>query len=147
MGSSAASVLVVDDEVSIRETTAALLEDDYDVTQCASAELALNYLSGRRVDVICTDFRMTGMNGIELLLEAQKIHAGISGILVTAYADYPAYQSELRKVPCLILLKPYEESKLYDLVARAVQLSRMKRGASTAVAEAGRIDSSARNKV
>jgi len=144
MNSSAASVLVVDDEPSIRITTAALLEEDYEVTQCESAEAALASLRSRRVDVVCTDFRMAHMNGVALLLEAQKLHPGISGVLVTAYADYPAYQAELRKVPCLILLKPYEASKLYELVARAAQLSRMKRIAGAAVAEAGRIDSGAR---
>src|SRR4051794_40340121 len=113
MGMPVTSVLVVDDEASIRETTAALLEDDYEVEQCASAEEALRLLQVRRFDVICTDFRMLAMNGVELLLEAQKLDAGISGILVTAYADYPEHQARLRSVPCLVLLKPYEASKLY----------------------------------
>jgi DNA-binding NtrC family response regulator len=121
-----ASVLLVDDEPSIRLTTRALLEDDYDVMEAASGREALRLLSIRRFDVICTDYRMPGMSGVELLREVQRLHPAVSGIIVTAYADYPEYQASFREVPCLVLLKPYEPTRLCELVAHSARLARTK---------------------
>jgi DNA-binding NtrC family response regulator len=126
MSASFARVLLVDDEPSIRLTTRALLEDDYYVREAASGREALRLLNERRFDVICTDYRMPGMTGVELLREAQKLHPAASGIIVTAYADYPEYQDTFREVPCLVLLKPYEPARLCDLVARSAKLAKMK---------------------
>jgi two-component system response regulator HupR/HoxA len=121
-----ASVLVVDDEPSIRLTTRALLEDDYHVDEAANGREALRFLKSRRYDVICTDYRMPGMTGVELLREAQRLHPAASGIIITAYADYPEYQASFSEIPCLVLLKPYEPARLCDLVARSARLAKMK---------------------
>jgi two-component system response regulator HupR/HoxA len=126
MSASFARVLLVDDELSIRLTTRALLEDDYYVREAASGKEALRVLNERRFDVICTDYRMPGMTGVELLREAQKLHPAASGIIVTAYADYPEYQDSFREIPCLVLLKPYEPARLSELVARSAKLAKMK---------------------
>jgi DNA-binding NtrC family response regulator len=123
---SRASVLVVDDEPSIRLTTKALLEDDYNVVDAANGREALRQLNERRFDVVCTDFRMPGMTGVELLREAQRLHPAASGIVITAYADYPEYQATFREVPCLVLLKPYEPDRLCEMVARSARLARAK---------------------
>ncbi|MFT3924199.1 MAG: response regulator [Myxococcales bacterium] len=139
MSSSAVSVLVVDDEPAIRDTTAALLEDDYVVEQSANAREALKLLGSRRFDVICTDYRMPGMTGVDLLRAAQRMYPGITGIVVTAYADYPEHQSSFREVPCLVLLKPYEPQQLHSMVARSAKLSRMKQVSHEAAVESQRL--------
>jgi DNA-binding NtrC family response regulator len=120
------SVLLVDDEASIRLTTRALLEDECHVAEACDGRDALRQLNARRFDVICTDYRMPGMNGVQLLREAQRMHPALCGIIVTAYADYPEYQDSFREVPCLVLLKPYEPTQLCDLVARSARLARTK---------------------
>jgi DNA-binding NtrC family response regulator len=123
MSAHSASVLVVDDEPSIRLTTRALLEEDYYVVDASSGREALRQLSSRRFDVICTDYRMPGMTGVQLLREAQRLHPTASGIIITAYADYPEYQASFREVPCLVLLKPYEPPRLCEMVARSARLA------------------------
>lgn len=140
------SVLVVDDEPAIRDTTVALLEDDYQVAQSANAREALKVLGSRRFDVICTDYRMPGMTGVELLREAQRLHPGITGIVVTAYADYPEHQANFREVPCLVLLKPYEPDQLCLLVARSAKLSKMKQITREAAVDSQRLASRVQNK-
>jgi DNA-binding NtrC family response regulator len=137
-----AAVLVVDDESSIRDTTVALLEDDYEVAEAANGRDALKLLNTRRFDVICTDYRMPGMTGIELLRQAQKLQPAASGIIITAYADYPEYQSTLREVPCLVVLKPYEPQALCELVARAARLSKMKQTSQDVNEQTGRLAAS-----
>jgi two-component system response regulator HupR/HoxA len=141
MSASSVSVLVVDDEAAIRETTAALLEDDYQVALSANGREALKLLGSRRFDVICTDYRMPGMTGVELLREAQRLYPGITGVVVTAYADYPEHQANFREVPCLVLLKPYEPDQLCSMVARSAKLSKMKQVTREASAESQRLAS------
>lgn len=131
------AVLVVDDESSIRDTTVALLEDAYDVAEASNGRDALKLLQTRRFDVICTDYRMPGMTGVELLKQAQRLQPASSGIIVTAYADYPEYQATLREVPCLVVLKPYEPQALCELVARAARLAKMKHNSQEASAKTG----------
>jgi len=87
MSSDKARILVVDDEYAIRETTAALLEDEYEVVRCPNGEVALRELRARAFDVVCTDFRMPGITGAELIRAAKEQYPGIAGLIVTAYAD------------------------------------------------------------
>ena len=144
MSSDKARILVVDDEYAIRETTAALLEDEYEVVQCPNGEVALRELRARAFDVVCTDFRMPGITGAELIRAAKEEHPGIAGLIVTAYADYPSFQPMLHSVACLVLLKPYEAEKLLEMVARSVRLARTKQLTSAALAEAARASASDR---
>ncbi len=59
-------VLLVEDDVMLRETLAILLADQFVVQSCASGQQALELLRTQRFHVVCTDFHMPGMNGLEL---------------------------------------------------------------------------------
>src|SRR5437762_2438151 len=81
-------VLVVDDEADVREAMASLFEtfiDNVQVRQAASGGEGLRALRSGPVDVIVSDFKMPGMNGVEFLLEAGKLSPGTAQILVTAF--------------------------------------------------------------
>ena len=58
------SVLIVDDEKHTREGLRQALEDDYDVSIAASADEAFNLMGADVFDVIVTDLRMPGKNGL-----------------------------------------------------------------------------------
>jgi CheY-like chemotaxis protein len=60
-------ILLVDDDQDLLETTAALLEDDFDVLTAASGEQALETLARASVAVVCADYKMPGMTGLDLL--------------------------------------------------------------------------------
>ncbi len=64
----ARSILVVDDDIRIRNSlSGALSSDDITVSAVSSAEEALRVLAESRVHVVLTDLKMPGMNGIDLL--------------------------------------------------------------------------------
>jgi DNA-binding NtrC family response regulator len=83
-------ILVVDDEEDIRESLKALFEtclDDVDVSVAASGAAGLEALGRERIDLIVTDYKMPGMNGLEFLSRAAKQGPSIPRILVTAFPD------------------------------------------------------------
>lgn len=121
-----AHVLLVDDEESMRVTALALLEDRFDVEAVRSGEEALVWLRRHEVDVVCADFRMPGMNGLELLAEVMQRYAHVSGVLVTGHRDFLGARV-VDRLSYSVLLKPYAAEELVERVERAVQLTEIKR--------------------
>lgn len=63
-----------------------LQNDSCETVSCGSGERAVKKLKEEFFGVLVTDFQMRGMDGLELIKEARKIHPGISTILVTGLA-------------------------------------------------------------
>lgn len=84
------TILLVDDEEDIRESLKALFEaclDAVEVYTASGGQAALDLLEVQPVDVIITDYKMPGMNGLEFLSLVQKKHPTVPRILVTAFPD------------------------------------------------------------
>jgi signal transduction histidine kinase/ActR/RegA family two-component response regulator len=86
-------VLLVDDEAMVRATLAAALEDfGYTVLVAADGTEALDRLvsSEGRVDVLVTDLSMPGIDGLEVIRQAQRHRPGLPAVLLTGYAGHGA---------------------------------------------------------
>ena len=84
--SSKGRVIVIDDEVNAAAALETLLkEDGYEVTRAHDARTGLQLLEKEEPDVVLTDLRMPGMDGIELLTRIKQIRPEIMVILMTAY--------------------------------------------------------------
>ncbi|HEX2021966.1 MAG TPA: response regulator [Candidatus Thermoplasmatota archaeon] len=84
------TILLVDDEEDIRESLQQLIEaslEGVDVVVAASGQEALDVVEGRSVDLIVSDYKMPGMNGLELLSRIGRTRPHIPRILVTAFPD------------------------------------------------------------
>lgn len=81
------TILVCDDESSIREAFTLVLQDDYRVLTVATGEAALKKITNDKVDLIFLDIRMPGMDGIETLAKLKGIDANIPVVMVTAVND------------------------------------------------------------
>lgn len=84
------TVLIVDDEEDIRDSLQALFEtclEDVAVVTAASGQAALDVLEREPIDLIISDYKMPGMNGLEFLGRAIKTRPTIPRILVTAFPD------------------------------------------------------------
>jgi len=67
------AILVVDDEISIREIFEETFHDtDYELRSAENADQALDILNGKDIDVIFLDLKLFGMNGIELCRQIRK---------------------------------------------------------------------------
>jgi DNA-binding NtrC family response regulator len=82
-----ANILIVDDELLIRETLAEYLsQEGFTVTACADGEAALACATERRFDVALCDVQLPGIDGMELLERLLKISPQTFVLLITAYA-------------------------------------------------------------
>lgn len=106
-------VLVVDDDRRCVDTIAGVLWGDVDVVTATSADRALMHLSQERFHVICTDFKMPGMNGIELLREVTRREESIGCVLITGSDEH--FSSE-EGSPFHVLMKPFVPERLIGLV-------------------------------
>src|SRR3569623_775003 len=88
-----AKILVADDEQNLRRVLAALLRrDGHEVVQAANGLEAIDRLSD--VDVVITDLRMPGADGMEVLRTANKNHPHVPVIMITAYGSVGAGSSD-----------------------------------------------------
>lgn len=121
-------VLVVDDDESVLASTAAVLSMDVDVVTAASAEQALRLLRAETFDVVCTDFKMSGMDGVELLQRVSELPYAVGCLLITGNDGYFRAESQSQHY---VLLKPYEPERLIRLVLQLARIARMKRSMSS----------------
>jgi DNA-binding NtrC family response regulator len=114
------SILVVDDEKSQREILELILSDEgYNVTTASSGEAALKFARERRFDLVLTDLKMTGMDGIELLQQLLAYDSSIIVILLTAHGSIDSAKEALRRGAFDYLQKPYDRDTLLETVNRA----------------------------
>jgi len=114
------TVLVVDDDELVRQTTAHMLEQlGYRVLQAGSGAAALELLSSRRkIDLLIVDFAMPGMNGVELARLAAAKRPQLPILMATGFADHSAIQHLAAEQ---VLTKPFSEAELAQRVRRALE--------------------------
>jgi DNA-binding NtrC family response regulator len=122
-------VLVVDDEPPVLITTAAILEDDYDVETAENARKALAALTRAPFDVVCTDLNMPGIDGFQLLRRVQEMPGHIGAVLITGYREYAVKVGE-DHAPWFLVVKPFNPAYLLEVVARSWQATVLRRSAS-----------------
>ena len=117
------SILVVDDEPDIREAVRDVLESSVDgatVHVSESGRAALDWLAGHHVDLIVTDYKMPGMNGVQLLDAAEDVMPGVRHILVTAFDRELVKDLGGRASNERIVQKPLDAERLIKEVERAL---------------------------
>ena len=130
------NVLIVDDELPVLVTAAAILSEDFRVLTASDATKALALMEKNTIDVLATDFNMPGRNGVQLLREATVKQPHLSGLLITGHAEYLEKRDKCdAKGLYYLLIKPYVPKQLVDVVHRAAESSRLKRTLSTLSSE------------
>jgi len=103
----AASILVVDDELLIRETLVEYLsQEGFTVVACSSGEEALEQAEGRRFDIALCDVHLPGLDGLELLDRLQRISPETFVLLITAYATVESAVEAFQRGAHDYLMKP-----------------------------------------
>ena len=120
----AQTILVVDDEVSIRQMVARVLRhDNHTVVVAESGDAAIILLANQAFDIVISDLGMPGMNGWDLLAQARALHPPIVTVLMTGWGfEFENDAGQSRGVD-LVLPKPFEvqalRNAITDLVTRS----------------------------
>ncbi|OQY48780.1 MAG: hypothetical protein B6240_04345 [Desulfobacteraceae bacterium 4572_87] len=115
-------VLVVDDEISFCRHIQAILEGEgYDVDTAHEAKGAIGLLNSHSYDILLTDMRMPGIQGIELIKLVLKLDLDISCIIMTAYGTISSAVNAIKEGASDYLEKPFEPETLLMIVARIVR--------------------------
>jgi DNA-binding response OmpR family regulator len=115
------TVLVVDDEVGVRESLRVILGRDYRVLTADGGEAALEILRREKISVVTLDLRMPGLGGIETLLEIRGLSPDVGVVLVTAYGTETEAMRALRLDASDLVTKPFDALRVLDTVRRAVE--------------------------
>jgi two-component system response regulator GlrR len=126
-----ASLLLVDDDPDLLRLLAIRLKANaYDVTAVDSGPRALAAMAASRPDLVLTDLRMEGMDGMGLFREIQASYPGIPVIILTAHGTIPEAVAAVKHGIFGYLTKPYDAPELLQQIERALTLHRGATGAT-----------------
>src|SRR5215472_7543948 len=121
------TILIVDDEKHTRDGLRRLLENDYDVYVAGDIASALNVLEREQVDLLLTDLRLGGEDGMHLIERALKMPQPPICIMMTAYGSVDTAVEAMKRGAYDFVTKPLNLDKVEMLIARAVRDSKLER--------------------
>ncbi|HOD65108.1 MAG TPA: GAF domain-containing protein [candidate division Zixibacteria bacterium] len=125
MGNTGERIIIIDDEKRMCDSLYALLTGDgYEVETFQRSPEAAEAIRTRKVDLVISDIKMPGMDGIELLRRVKEVDDGIPVILMTGYGSLDTAIQAVGAGAYDYLLKPVEFSYLELAVNRALEKRR-----------------------
>ena len=122
----AEKILIVDDDELICTTLSIkLTQDGYSVSTADSGESALKILMKESFDIILSDLRMMGMDGIDVLKQAKTLQPEAEVIILTGHASLESAIEALRLDAYDYFLKPINDSKLKMVIKRCLEKKRL----------------------
>src|SRR5881296_1705977 len=115
------TILVVDDEKHTRDGLRQLLENDYDVYVAEDSAGAMSVLERETVELLLTDLRLGGEDGMQLIDRALKMSQPPICIMMTAYGSVDVAVEAMKRGAYDFVTKPLNLDKVEMLIARAVQ--------------------------
>jgi DNA-binding NtrC family response regulator len=116
---SGAKILIVDDELIVRESLGGWLErDGHTVDKAASGEEALEKCEKTRYDILLLDIKMEGMSGLEVLKRVKENDPDVSVVMITAYGSIPSAIEAMKSGAYEYLLKPFDPDELMVLIEK-----------------------------
>lgn len=124
-------ILLVDDERTLRESCASVLQmDGFAVTLAGRGEEALDLLKNRKFDIVLVDLYMSQVSGLELLRAALQAHRDTIVVVMTGNPSVTTSIEALRAGAWDYLPKPFSATHLQVLIGRASHAAMVSREAS-----------------
>lgn len=119
---SKAKILIVDDELIMRESLGEWLErDGYQVMKADSGESAVEMLKNTMFDVLLVDMKMEKMSGIEVLKHVKRHDPEVAVVIITAYGSISGAVDAMKHGAWDYLLKPFDPDELGMLIQKILQ--------------------------
>ena len=120
------TILIVDDEKNYLLVLEALLgPEGYEILTCDNAKESLRLIRESDLDLVITDMKMPGMNGIELLEECKKAKPHLPVIMMTAYGTIELAVEAMKKQAHDYITKPFQNEELKLTVKKALKNYRL----------------------
>lgn len=115
-------ILIVDDELIMRESLGGWLErDGHEIEKAASGEEALELMKKTRFDVLLVDIKMEGMSGLELLKIVKEKDPDVQVVMITAFGSISSSIEAMKNGAFDYLLKPFDPNELGVLIEKIVE--------------------------
>ena len=113
-----ANILIVDDEKNTRDALRTALEDRYEVYVASDVKQALNVLEVESIDLVLTDLRMAGSDGLDLVREIKNLSHQPITILMTSYGSVETAVEAMKQGAADYLTKPLNLDEVHLMIAR-----------------------------
>jgi DNA-binding NtrC family response regulator len=122
-------ILVIDDEVDMLMLIRMIIEDntDYDVETTNSPTEGIKLLKENDFDLVITDLKMPGMDGIELFDEFRELRPEVPVIIITAYGSTETAEEALNKGIADFITKPFRKDSIIFTMKRVLELARVRK--------------------
>jgi DNA-binding NtrC family response regulator len=115
-------ILLVDDEKSITEIYQDILtKSGYQVSVASTAEEAIKHLTAQSFDLLITDIRLPGKDGISLLKEVNQIQKDLPRIVITGYGTLQNATEAISQGVNRFLLKPLNPKEMAESIVSALE--------------------------
>lgn len=114
-------ILVVDDEQAVRDLLAKTLTmADYDVDTAPDGPAALERLRAAEYDLLITDLKMPGMDGLSVIREARRLRPDLAVVIITGYSTEASAIEAINLGVAGYLTKPFRLPRILAATARAL---------------------------
>jgi excisionase family DNA binding protein len=113
-------ILIVDDEQPVRELLAKSLATEYEVDAVADGPSAIEYLQATEIDLLITDLKMPGMDGLSVIREARRKSPELPIIIITGYSTEASAIEAINLGVSGYLTKPFRLPRVLAAAARAL---------------------------
>ncbi|HIJ57577.1 MAG TPA: sigma-54-dependent Fis family transcriptional regulator, partial [Deltaproteobacteria bacterium] len=115
-------ILIVDDQVSFCNHILTILENEgYEVVVAHDSSQAMNRLSTHSFDILLTDMKMPGVDGLELFQNVRKIDPHISGVIMTAYGTISSAVNAIKQGVTDYIQKPFEPEAMLMVIEKTIR--------------------------
>ena len=117
------TVLVVNNQLQLREFIRSILKDKYDIIMARGVEEAFIYMSNCQIDLVLLDVKVARLDGITVLREMKKKYPETEIILITAYASLETIREAFKLGAYGFLMKPFDIDKFIETVDEALRIN------------------------
>lgn len=119
-------VLVVEDADTLRDVLRSVLEHEgYTVDSCSSAEEAVERISTSTFSLVLSDFKLPGMNGIDLLKNTRESSPNVPFLMMTAYGSIDVAVEAMKFGANDFVCKPFEPEQLCSMIRDVIAHKRL----------------------
>ncbi|MCU0932922.1 MAG: sigma-54 dependent transcriptional regulator [Thiobacillaceae bacterium] len=121
-------ILLIDDEaIALANLSHVLKREGYAVTACKDGAEGLAALRRGDFDLVLTDLRMPGVDGMEVLREARQTHPDVPVIMITGHASLDSAVEAMKAGAYHYIAKPFRLAEAREVVRGALEMSRVRR--------------------